>query len=147
MNKLKIKCIDKDLPLPKYQSEGASGMDLYVAEDTYVAHDCTVLVPTGVAVEIPEGMEGQVRPRSSMVKDGLMVANSPGTIDADYRGEIGVLIRNQRKDAHTIQLFRGQRVAQLVICPIIKCTLEEVDELSETVRGSGGFGSTGEGTV
>ncbi len=134
------------LPLPSYQSAHAAGLDLLaaVAADAplTIAPGGRALVPTGIAVALPPGMEGQVRPRSGLAaRHGLTVLNAPGTIDADYRGEVQVLLINLGADAVTIT--RGTRIAQLVIAQIARATLREVVALDETPRGSGGFGSTG----
>ena len=131
------------IPLPAYQSAGAAGLDLYAAcADWMVLHeDQPTLVPTGIAVEIPHGFEGQVRARSSVAKRGLIVANAPGTVDCDYRGEIMVMLLNVGRQA--VQIARGERIAQLVIAPVLQLPVEEVGQLSTTQRGAGGFGSTG----
>ena len=136
----------KDLPLPSYQSVHAAGMDLIAAVPAdaplTLAPGARALVPTGVAIALPEGTEAQVRPRSGLaVKHGLTVLNAPGTIDADYRGEIQVLLVNLGQEAATI--MRGARIAQLVIATIGRAELREVDTLAQTPRGTGGFGSTG----
>jgi dUTP pyrophosphatase len=130
--------------VPKYMSAGAAGLDLASAADEpiTVAAGARVAVPTGLAFEIPHGFEGQVRPRSGLArKVGLTVVNAPGTIDSDYRGEVQVLLVNLGDAAHVIQ--PGDRVAQLVIAPVTIAELEEATELSDTVRGAGGFGHTG----
>jgi dUTP pyrophosphatase len=137
-----------DLPLPSYQSEGAAGLDLVAA----VAADAPViigpgqraLVPTGLAVALPAGTEGQVRPRSGLaLRHGVTVLNTPGTIDADYRGEIQVILVNLGQIAFTVA--RGMRIAQLVIAPVLQVTICETLSLDETTRGVAGFGSTGSG--
>lgn len=137
-----------DLPLPKYQTALAAGLDLLadVTAPLTLAPLERTLVPTGLALELPAGFEGQVRPRSGLaVKQGLTVLNAPGTIDADYRGEVQALVINLSSAPVTIS--RGDRVAQLVIAPVTRAELRETDSLSDTVRGSAGFGSTGvEGT-
>jgi len=133
-----------DLPLPRYETEHSAGLDLRAAleEDLTVAPGERVVIPTGLRIEIPPGYEGQVRPRSGLaMKYGLTVLNAPGTIDADYRGEVKVLLVNVGQNAHVLE--RGERVAQLVVAPVTRVVLEEVEELSETERGEGGFGSTG----
>ncbi len=136
----------KDLPLPSYQSALAAGLDLMAA----VPDDAPLtlvpggraLIPTGLAVALPPGTEAQVRPRSGLaVRHGITVLNAPGTIDADYRGELQVLLVNLGGDEVTIT--RGMRIAQLVIATVARAELREVEFLDETVRGSGGFGSTG----
>jgi dUTP pyrophosphatase len=142
---IRIKRLRKhQLPLPAYQSENAAGMDLMadIEAEFTVAPMSRVAVPTGFAIEIPPGFEGQVRPRSGLAfKEGITVINAPGTIDADYRGEIKVLLINLGNDP--VLLHPGDRVAQLVIAPAIRALVEEVDNLEETVRGDGGFGHTG----
>jgi dUTP pyrophosphatase len=136
----------KDLALPSYQSALAAGMDLLaaVAADTplVIAPGSRVLVPTGIALALPEGTEGQVRPRSGLAaRHGLTVLNAPGTIDADYRGEVQVLLVNHGSES--VQITRGMRIAQLVIAAVARVELCEVTSLDETPRGGGGFGSTG----
>lgn len=133
-----------DLPLPSYRTAGSAGLDLLadVAEAVTLAPLERQLIPTGLSVEIPVGYEGQVRPRSGLaLKQGLTCLNSPGTIDADYRGEVGVILINLSKDAVVVR--RGDRIAQLVIASVQRAQLVEVTQLSDTSRGAGGFGSTG----
>lgn len=135
-----------DLPLPSYQSAHAAGVDLLAAVPATAPVTLTAgeraLVPTGIAIALPEGYEAQVRPRSGLAaRHGLTVLNSPGTIDADYRGEIQVLLANLGSAAVTIT--RGMRVAQMVIAPVVRADIVEVASLANTKRGSGGFGSTG----
>jgi dUTP diphosphatase len=134
------------LPLPAYQSAHAAGLDLLAAvpesEPVVLPPGKHALLPTGLAIALPEGVEAQVRPRSGLAaKHGVTVLNSPGTIDADYRGEIQVILINHGAEAFTIR--RGERVAQMVIAPVVQATLVPVASLSATDRGSGGFGSTG----
>ncbi len=132
------------LPLPVYQTEHAAGMDLMadIEAEFIIAPMSRVAVPTGFAIEIPPGFEGQVRPRSGLAfKEGVTVINAPGTIDADYRGEIKVLLINLGNDS--VQLHPGDRIAQLVISPVVRAAVVEVDSLEETARGAGGFGHTG----
>jgi dUTP pyrophosphatase len=129
---------------PKYRSAGAAGLDLASAADAAitVAAGARVAVPTGLAFEIPPGFEGQVRPRSGLArKVGITVANAPGTIDSDYRGEVQVLLVNLGDAPHVIQ--PGDRIAQLVIAPVVIAELEEAASLTDTTRGAGGFGHTG----
>ena len=129
---------------PKYMSAGAAGLDLASAADEAitVGPGARVAVPTGLAFAIPQGFEGQVRPRSGLArKVGVTVANAPGTIDSDYRGEVQVLLVNLGDAPHVIQ--PGDRIAQLVIAPVVTAELEEVASLDETARGAGGFGHTG----
>lgn len=134
------------LALPAYQTEHAAGLDLLAAvpEDKPVvlAPGDRALVPTGLAMALPAGYEAQVRPRSGLaVKHGVTVLNSPGTIDADYRGEIGVPLINHGREAFTIK--RGERIAQMVVAPVVQISFETVGELPSSARGQGGFGSTG----
>lgn len=134
------------LPLPAYKTAGAAGMDLVAAlaegETMALRPGDRALVPTGLAVEIPAGFEGQVRPRSGLaLEHGLTVLNAPGTIDADYRGELKVLLVNL--GSAPVTLTRGMRVAQLVIAPVVQAAIVEAAALSDTARGAGGFGSTG----
>lgn len=140
-----IKKLFKDVNLPKYETNGSSGLDLeaYIDSDIVLAPGERKLVPTGISVAMPNNMEIQIRPRSGLAfKNGISVVNTPGTIDSDYRGEIKVLLINLGKEDFAIKKF--QRIAQMVICPIIKAKLKETEDLPETVRGDGGFGSTGQ---
>ena len=135
-----------DLPLPDYQSALASGVDLLAAvpadAPVELAPGARAFIPTGIAIALPAGFEGQVRPRSGLAfKEGITVINAPGTIDADYRGEIKVLLVNL--GGESVWLQPGDRIAQLVIAPVVRATVEEVDNLEETERGDGGFGHTG----
>ncbi|WP_421861840.1 dUTP diphosphatase [Parvibaculum sp.] len=134
------------LPLPRYETDGAAGMDLTAAlpegEPMVLQPGARALVPTGLAIALPQGFEAQVRPRSGLAaKNGVTVLNSPGTIDCDYRGEVKVILVNLGQEAFTIE--RGTRVAQMVIAPVTQAQLREVAALDETARGAGGFGSTG----
>ena len=136
------------LPLPAYQSAQAAGMDLVAAipegERLVIAPGARALAPTGLAIALPRGFEAQVRPRSGLaLKHGVTVLNAPGTIDADYRGEIGVLLVNHG-DAPFV-IARGDRIAQLVIAPVVQGAWIEVSDLEASARGAGGFGSTGAG--
>jgi dUTP pyrophosphatase len=132
------------LPLPAYESEHAAGMDLRAAEDAILPPAGRALVATGFAIALPQGFEAQVRPRSGLAaKHGVTVLNAPGTIDADYRGEVKVILINHGADAFAIK--RGDRIAQMVVAPVTRVTLAEAASLSETGRGAGGFGSTGRG--
>jgi dUTP pyrophosphatase len=136
----------KDLPLPSYQTAHAAGLDVVAAvpaiEPLTLVSGARALVPTGIAIGLPQGYEAQVRPRSGLaVTHGLTVLNGPGTIDADYRGEILVLLVNL--GAEPVTITRGMRIAQLVIAPVVTARILEVASLDETARGSGGFGSTG----
>ncbi len=133
-----------DLPLPAYETEHAAGLDLMaaVADALVLEPGDRVLVPTGLAIALPAGFEAQVRPRSGLaLKHGIGVLNSPGTIDADYRGEIGIILINLGKDPFTID--RGMRIAQLVVAPVSRIVWEEKSVLPGSERGAGGFGSTG----
>jgi dUTP pyrophosphatase len=131
-----------DLPLPTYQTEGAAGLDLRADEACTLAPGERRLVPTGIAVELPPGHEGQVRPRSGLAaRHGIGMVNAPGTIDHDYRGEVGVLLVNL--GGEPFQVRRGDRIAQLVVAPVVRVEVRLVEALSETGRGDGGFGSTG----
>jgi dUTP pyrophosphatase len=136
------------LPLPGYASAGAAGLDLRAAvsdgDPLTLAPGARALVPTGVTIALPEGYEAQVRPRSGLaLKHGVTCLNAPGTIDADYRGEIGVILVNHGGEPFTVR--RGDRIAQLVVAPVVEATLSLVDDLDGTVRGSRGFGSSGTG--
>lgn len=139
----------KRLPLPAYQSGGAAGLDLLAAlpggKSVSIKPGRRRLISTGLAIELPPGYEAQVRPRSGLaVKHGLTVLNSPGTIDSDYRGEIEVLLINHGRDR--VKIRHGDRIAQLVVAPVVQAALITVAELDVTKRGTGGFGSTGKGT-
>ena len=141
---MKIKIINKsNHPLPKYQTEISAGMDLYanIEENITLKSLERKLIPTGLFLELPEGFEAQVRPRSGLaLKHGITVLNSPGTIDADYRGEVGVILVNLSAEDFTIK--DGDRIAQLVLAKYETAEWESADSLSETTRGAGGFGST-----
>lgn len=132
------------LPLPGYATDGAAGLDLAAAVEAplTLAPGERALVPTGIAIALPEGYEAQVRPRSGFaIKHGVTVLNSPGTVDADYRGEIRVILINLGQAPVTI--VRSERIAQLVIAPVLRAVLEETETLPASARGAGGFGSTG----
>jgi len=134
----------EDLPLPRYMSEAAAGMDVCAAVDADVvlAPGEIKLIPTGLYVAIPPGYEVQVRPRSGLaLKHGLTIVNSPGTIDADYRGEVGIIVGNIGREPFTIT--RGLRIAQLVVASVVQADVQVVNELPETRRGDGGFGHSG----
>jgi dUTP pyrophosphatase len=133
------------LPLPAYQTQGAAGCDLHAATPTgeklVLAPGERRLVPAGIALELPEGFEAQIRPRSGLaLKEGVTVLNAPGTIDADYRGEICVLLINHGD--RPFEIVRGARIAQLVVAPVVQASFVETQVLGETARGTGGFGST-----
>ena len=130
------------LDLPRYETPGAAGLDLRADEPVTLAPGERRLVPTGLAIELPPGFEGQVRPRSGLaVRHGVGMVNAPGTIDSDYRGEVGVVLVNHGQAP--VSFARGDRIAQLVIAPVVRAELELVGALSSTGRGQGGFGSTG----
>jgi dUTP pyrophosphatase len=133
-----------DLPLPKYMSDYAAGMDLCAAveDEIVIPPGEWKLVPTGLAIALPPGYEAQVRPRSGLaLKQGVSVLNTPGTVDADYRGEVGVILMNHSKKDLVVK--RGDRIAQMIINEIVRISFDEVETLSETGRGAGGFGHTG----
>lgn len=130
------------LPLPAYATEGAAGMDLLAAKDMTVPPGGRALVPTGLRIALPDGYEMQVRPRSGLaLKHGITLPNSPGTVDEDYRGEVGVILLNTGSEP--FEIARGDRIAQAVFAPVTRAEWEEVVVLPETQRGTGGFGSTG----
>lgn len=132
----------EDLPLPSYETPHAAGLDLRAAETAVIAPGERAGVGTGIAIALPEGCEAQVRPRSGLaLRHGVTLLNSPGTIDADYRGEIRVILVNLGQEAFAVR--RGDRIAQLVVAPVARAVWEEMAELSPTDRGAGGFGSTG----
>ncbi len=131
-----------DLPLPAYATPGAAGMDVVSAEDVIIPPGARHAVATGFAIAVPAGYEMQVRPRSGLaLRHGITVPNTPGTIDSDYRGEVKAIMINHGTEPFAIE--RGDRIAQLVLAPVTQAAWEEVGELDETARGSGGFGSTG----
>jgi dUTP pyrophosphatase len=135
---------EQGVELPRYETAGAAGMDLraHLGEPVTLAAGGRALVPTGIRVAIPPGYEGQIRPRSGLaIKHGVTLANSPGTIDSDYRGEVKVAIINLGEEPFTVR--DGDRIAQLIIAPVTRAELEQVNELPETGRGDGGFGHTG----
>ena len=135
---------DPALPLPAYQTAGAAGMDLLadVPEPLRLEPGQRALVPTGLAVEIPPGYEGQVRPRSGLaLRSGVTLLNAPGTIDSDYRGEVGVVLVNLGQEP--VEIRRGERIAQLIVAPVARAAWVEVDQLADSARGGGGFGHTG----
>ena len=144
MTKILIKRLSKEVSLPKYETSGSSGMDLraYIDSNININPGQTAIIPTGLALSIPKGFEVQIRPRSGLAaKKKISVLNTPGTIDADYRGEIKVILINLGQESFKVE--KGLRIAQMVVCPVIQAQLEEVDDLNETERGKGGFGSTG----
>ena len=144
MTKILIKRLSDNISLPKYETKGSSGMDLTanVNKVIEIQPGKSEIIPTGLALSIPKNYEIQIRPRSGLAaKNQISVLNTPGTIDEDYRGEIKVILINLGEKKFIIE--KGLRIAQMVLCPVIKAELEEVDVLDETKRGSGGFGSTG----
>ena len=144
MTEILIKRLSKNIPLPKYETDGSSGMDLSanIEKEIEIPPGKTSIIPTGLAVAIPKNFEIQIRPRSGLAaKNQISVLNTPGTIDADYRGELKVILINLGKN--TFKVEKGLRIAQMILCPVVKATFKEVDVLEETRRGSGGFGSTG----
>ncbi len=135
---------NEDLPMLQYMTEHAAGMDIVAAvkEEMILLPGETKLIPTGLKIAVPNGYEAQVRPRSGLaLKKNIGVLNSPGTIDSDYRGEVGIILSNFGKEPFAVN--RGDRIAQMVIAPVVQVKIVEVNELSETARGAGGFGSTG----
>ena len=144
MVKLLIKKLNEEVIIPEYKTKGSSGMDLManINSDIYIKPGEKAIIPTGIAVSIPVGYEIQIRPRSGLAaKKNISILNTPGTIDADYRGEIKIILINFGKQEFKIN--PNDRIAQMVLCPVIKAELEVVDELQDTKRGEGGFGSTG----
>ena len=144
MVKIQIKKLSTSVSIPKYETSGSSGMDIaaQIEKNIIINPGEKAIVTTGFAVSIPRGYEVQIRPRSGLAaKKNITVLNTPGTIDADYRGEVKVILINLGKESFIIE--NGERIAQMVVCPVIQAKLEEVKELSDTYRGSGGFGSTG----
>ena len=144
MTEILIKKLSKTVSIPKYKTAGSSGMDLAadIEEKIEIKPGETKIIPTGLSVSIPQEFEIQIRPRSGLaVKHQLSVLNTPGTIDADYRGEIKVILINLGKKSFIVE--RGLRIAQMVLCPLIKAKIKEVETLDGTTRGSAGFGSTG----
>ena len=144
MTKIQIKKLFSDVLIPKYETPGSSGMDLaaYIKEDIVINPGDKALVPTCFSLSVPRGFEVQIRPRSGLAaKKSLTVLNTPGTIDSDYRGEVKVILINHSKVQFVVK--NTERIAQMVICPVERVKLEEVQELSDTDRGIGGFGSTG----
>ena len=144
MTEILIKRLSKSILLPKYETNGSSGMDLAanIEKEIQIMPGKTAIIPTGLAVAIPKNFEIQIRPRSGLAaKNQISVLNAPGTIDADYRGELKVILINHGEKVFKVE--KGLRIAQMVLCPLTKANLKEVDVLEETERGSGGLGSTG----
>ena len=144
MTKILIKRLSKEVTIPKYETDGSSGLDLaaYIDKKIEIKPGKSEIIPTGLAVAIPKNFEIQIRPRSGLAaKNQISVLNTPGTIDADYRGELKVILINLSDKVFVVE--KGLRIAQMVLCPVVKATLKEVTELENTKRSSGGFGSTG----
>ena len=144
MTEILIKRLSKDVALPKYETDDSSGLDLAANTDKQIKilPGKSEIISTGLAVAIPKNFEIQIRPRSGLAaKNQISVLNTPGTIDADYRGELKVILINLSDKVFVVE--KGLRIAQMVLCPVVKATLKEVTELENTERGSGGFGSTG----
>ena len=144
MIKVLVKKLNSEAELPKYKTEGSSGMDLkaLIEKPITIKPQNSALIPTGLSIAIPEDTEVQIRPRSGLAaKSSLSVLNTPGTIDSDYRGEIKIILFNHGKEEFTVN--NSDRIAQMILMPVLKAEFEEVEELPKTVRGSGGFGSTG----
>ena len=144
MVKVLVKKLDSKVKTPEYKTSGSSGMDLmaFVENSIKIAPNTLELIPTGLTIAIPEDLEIQIRPRSGLAaKSSISVLNTPGTIDSDYRGEIKIILFNHGNKDFIVN--NNDRIAQMVLTPVIKMELEEVDQLPETIRGSGGFGSTG----
>ena len=144
MVKILIKKTNKEVITPKYKTDGSSGVDLsaFLGKKVVIKPNSSELIPTGLPVAIPEEMEIQIRPRSGLAaKESIGVLNSPGTIDSDYRGELKIILFNHGNEDFIIN--NGDRIAQMVLVPILKMKFEEVDSLPDTIRGQGGFGSTG----
>ena len=144
MVKILVKKFDKNIKLPTYKTSGSSGMDLvaYIKNKITINPGKTAMVPTGIAVAVPKNYEIQIRPRSGLAaKKSISVLNTPGTIDSDYRGEIKIILINLSKKSYVVK--SGDRVAQMILCPVAKGKLREVKNLPKTVRDKGGFGSTG----
>tara|TARA_B100000212_G_C27035585_1_gene389278 strand:+ start:104 stop:544 length:441 start_codon:yes stop_codon:yes gene_type:complete len=144
MIEILIKRLSNNISLPKYETDGSSGLDLAanIENKVKIEPGKTAIIPTGISVSIPINYEIQIRPRSGLAaKYQISILNTPGTIDADYRGEIKVILINLGKKTYEVE--KGARIAQMVLCPVIKAKIKEVDSLDKTNRGSGGFGSTG----
>ena len=144
MVKVLLKKLDPKVLLPSYKTKGSSGMDLmaFLKEPIKILPNTSCLIPTGISIAIPEDVEIQIRPRSGLAaKSNISVLNTPGTIDSDYRGELKIILFNHGKKDFIVN--NNDRVAQMVLMPVLKIDFEEVNELPETIRGSGGFGSTG----
>ena len=144
MVKVLVKKLDPKVQLPSYKTKGSSGMDLmaFIKDPIKIAPNTSALIPTGISVAMPNDVEIQIRPRSGLaIKSSISVLNTPGTIDNDYRGELKVILFNHSKEEFVVR--NNDRIAQIVLMPVLKTDFEEVDNLPDTLRGSGGFGSTG----
>ena len=144
MVKVLVKKLDPKVQLPSYKTKGSSGMDLmaFIKDPIKIAPNTSALIPTGISVAMPNDVEMQIRPRSGLAaKSSISVLNSPGTIDSDYRGELKIILFNHSKEEFVVR--NNDRIAQMVLMPVLKIDFEEVDNLPDTLRGSGGFGSTG----
>ena len=144
MVKVLVKKLDPKVQLPSYKTKGSSGMDLmaFIKDPIKIAPNTSALIPTGISVAIPNDVEIQIRPRSGLaIKSSISVLNTPGTIDSDYRGELKIILFNHSKEEFVVR--NNDRIAQIVLMPVLKIDFEEVDNLPDTLRGSGGFGSTG----
>ena len=144
MVKILVKKFDKNVKLPTYKTSGSSGMDLmaHIKNKKTINPGKTLIIPTGIAVTVPKNYEIQIRPRSGLAaKKGISILNTPGTVDSDYRGEIKIILINFSKKSFIVK--SGDRIAQMVLCPVAKGKIKEVKNLPRTVRGKGGFGSTG----
>ena len=144
MVKILVKKFDKNIKLPTYETSGSSGMDLvaYIKNKITIKPSKIAMISTGIAVAIPKNYEIQIRPRSGLAaKKGISVLNTPGTVDSDYRGEIKIILINLSKESFVVK--SGDRVAQMILCPVVTAKLKEVKNLPKTIRNKGGFGSTG----
>ena len=144
MVKVLVKKLNPKVQLPSYKTQGSSGMDLmaFIKDPIKIAPNTSALIPTGISIAIPNDVEIQIRPRSGLaVKSSISVLNTPGTIDSDYRGELKVILFNHSKEEFVVR--NNDRIAQIVLMPVLKIDFEEVDDLPDTLRGAGGFGSTG----
>ena len=144
MVKVLVKKLDPKVQLPSYKTKGSSGMDLmaFIKNPIKIAPNTSALIPTGISVAIPNDVEIQIRPRSGLaIKSSISVLNTPGTIDSDYRGELKIILFNHSNEEFVVR--NNDRIAQMVLMPVLKADFEEVDDLPDTLRGSGGFGSTG----
>jgi len=144
MVKVLVKKLDPKVQLPSYKTKGSSGMDLmaFIKDPIKIAPNTSAIIPTGISVAIPNDVEIQIRPRSGLAaKSSISVLNTPGTIDSDYRGELKIILFNHSKEEFVVR--NNDRIAQIVLMPVLKIDFEEVDNLPDTLRGSGGFGSTG----